>query len=165
MLIVGIDPGKYGGIVAIDKHGEIQFLEVMPQEFLDMVSIFVELVKLKRAPTMAFVEKAQVFPGQGGVGNFTYGEHFGTLQSALKTSGMPYELVPPQAWTKVMHVGCCDASSKSKQKSKQVMKKLYPGISLTNPHSTRSKNMHDGLMDALLIAEYGRRRMLKWGEK
>lgn len=163
MLIVGIDPGKYGGIVAIDQHSEIQYLQVMPDNLTDLLSIFRGLLA-RGIPLMVFLEKAQVFPHNGAVGMFHYGEHFGTLKSALQFVSMPYQLVPPQEWTRCMHVGC-KKNQKSKEKSLEAMRRIFPDVSMLNPMSKRSRKPHEGLIDALLIAEYGRMKMKNWGKR
>lgn len=159
MLIVGIDPGVHGGIVGINGHKEIQFLHVMPEDFMGVDRIFKELSRMK-TPLMVYLEKAQAFPGNGAVSMFNYGCHFGELRGLLKSLGMPFKLISPSVWTRAIHEGINGAHSK--EKSKNAVLKYFPGVCLRNPEMKKSRSMHTGLMDALLIAEFGRREMMEW---
>lgn len=161
MIIVGIDPGKEGGIVGIDDDKRIMFLEVMPQEIIEVYHLFQSLKK-KNHIIMVYLEKAQAFPQNGSVAMFNYGKHCGELEGVLTVLGLPYELVPPQAWTRRIHFEHKKYSEKSsKEKSKEAVVKLFPGIKLTDPNKPKATKYHEGIIDALLIAEDGRQRLWK----
>jgi len=158
MIAVGIDPGREGGIVALNKNGEPILKEIMPKDPLqlhDMLKDFKDL----REPTLIFLEEAHPRPGNGIKSTFSFGYHNGQLDVCLRFLGIPYELVSPHVWAKSMHAGC--RGETTKQKSQQAVERLFPGISL--PRSTaRALKMHEGVMEALLIAEYGRRKLMEW---
>jgi hypothetical protein len=161
MIFIGIDPGISGGIVGIDEYKNIMFLHVMPSTIQELEKIFSDLQK-KRYILMIYLEKAQAFPGNGSVSMFNYGCHFGELLCLLKTMGIPYELVPPQTWTKKIHLPYKRGTKKtSKEKSKESISILYPGVCLKDPSKKKAKEFHLGLIDALLIAEFGRQKLMK----
>lgn len=162
MILVGIDPGKRGGIAAINEHHDIVCLSTMPEnimEFSDIMTAF----KTKRHAVMVYLEKAQVFPGNGACGMFNYGKHYGELVTALRFVGLPFREVSPKTWTSKMHQGC-DATH-PKAKSKIAIKRIFPDIDLSDPKNPKSKKIHEGILDALIIAEYGFHDMLEWGKK
>ena len=86
---------------------------------------------------------------------FTYGDHFGQLQGFLMAFGIPFTLVSPVTWTKVMHTGI-DASLPAKKKSMLAFQRSAVNVTLIPPGC---RVPHDGLVDAYLIAEWGRRHL------
>lgn len=103
--------------------------------------------------TLIFIEKAQAMPKQGVSSTFNYGTGFGRLIGWCEALGLPFELVTPQAWMRVMHAGTTGTDSKAR--SLQAAQRLFPGVSLI-PGKCRKPHM--GLVEALLICEYGVRR-------
>jgi hypothetical protein len=170
-LVLGIDPGNKGAFVWVDKKGNIIKKVVMPllkdkkkttrkgkvntttKISLDIRTIYALLVENKDKTKSCFIEKAQVFPGQGGVSNFNYGYGNGVLVALLTVSGYDFTLVPPKTWTSVLHAPVAFIKD-AKQKSKMIALKLKPES--TYIYGTRSKIPHEGIIDAFLIAEYGR---------
>ena len=75
--------------------------------------------------------------------------NFGFIQGVLKAYGIPYELVTPQKWKKEF------SCTSDKNTSIEVCKRLFPNVNLKA--TDRCKKYHDGMAEALLIAEYGRR--------
>lgn len=158
IVIIGIDPGKTGGIAynfpsyngprrgkgCVEAH-------VMPH----LTDFSEEMFDLKDSGIHVFIEKAQTMPRQGIVSAFNYGQHFGELLGILVAFSIPHTLVPPTTWTKVMHAGC--KKGKAKDRSREAVMRLFPDLDLRA--SNRSKNVHEGMMDAVLISEYGRRSL------
>lgn len=160
MRFLGVDPGKHGGVGVLNEDGTIISFDIM-RDVQWFAGICKEHASAKEG-CQILMEKAQVMAKQGAgtqgaVGMFNYGVHFGELMGALAILKIPYELVPPQTWTKVMHIGTT-SSLIPKEKSKVILKRLFPGEDLRNPDAPKSKIMHDGIMDGILIAEFGRRR-------
>lgn len=155
MLIVGIDPGKEGGYVELDELGTVLCtLELEPG--LD------RLCNRLSVPTHVFVERAQVMarddgrPKAGAVSSFNYGVGYGVICGILRALRLPHTMVRPADWTRMMHQGTTD-DGKPKSRSLQAAKRLFPHESWLV--GKRSKP-HDGLFEAALIAEYGRRTLL-----
>lgn len=160
--ILAIDPGLSGGLVTMDMKGEIIFKWIMPvyqvkkgQNSIDLNELREIFDEIKGAKH-AYLEKVSAMPGQGVSSMFKFGRVYGQLESMLAAFQIPYTLVTPQAWTKFMHVGL-DKKLKPKQRSLLVFKRIYPKLDITP--SERSKKPHEGLLDAILIAEYARRAL------
>lgn len=157
MLTIGIDPGKHGGIAAIDSKQAIIDLEPMKESAWFDTFIRKFMLEHRDKSPFVFLEKAQSMPGNGIVGVATYMHHAGVLEGVLIAHKIPYELVPPRTWCKEMHAGA-NHQGHPKDKSREIVKRLFPDVDLTNPDIPRSVKIHEGIMDALLIAEYGRRK-------
>jgi len=82
---------------------------------------------------------------------FNYGEGYGTLKGVIQTLGIPLRLVPPREWTKELHKGV--TGGKAKEKSKEAAGLLFPKEDFLR--SPRCKKPDEGLMDAVLITEFG----------
>ena len=80
---------------------------------------------------------------------YPFGMNFGFIQGVLKAYGIPYELVTPQKWKKEF------SCTSDKNTSIEVCKRLFPDVNLKA--TDRCKKDHDGMAEALLLAEYGRR--------
>ncbi len=149
---MGIDPGLRGAVAVLggsDKTCEFWLLN----DITECRIPFENIVK-GYGVEFAYIEKAQAFPGQGVVGMFNYGLGFGRIIGWVEALSVPYELVPPTKWQKVMHAGCTGKTAK--EKSKNAARRLFPKENFVPKGSVK---LHDGLIDALLIAEYGRRQV------
>lgn len=171
MITVGIDPGLTGGIVAIESPRKVIFSQVMPligNKEIDLVELRTLLLGLKQRAAdkgtilTVFLEKVRSRPGQGVVAMFTFGRGLGMLEGMLTALEIPVQQITPQAWVKEMHAGM-DGRLKPKARSLLVVRRLYPDINLLA--SARSTKMHEGLMDAALIATYGMRKLKGGGEE
>jgi hypothetical protein len=78
---------------------------------------------------------------------------FHALRALLDIYGVRYERVTPQAWQRVMIPGA--KGGETKARALEVARRLWPGTDWRA--SDRCRTPHDGLIDAALIAEYGRR--------
>ncbi len=146
-VICGIDPGQKGGIAFIDtKEDKITALPL--PEIKDLVDLL-----YCNSPRIVYLEKAQTMPRQGISSAFNYGCHFGQIQGILYSFAMRFVLVPPSVWTRSLHVGC--TGTDAKKKSLQAVRRLFPTVELLA--SSKCRVPHDGMVDALLICEYGRR--------
>jgi len=146
MNIIGIDPGKSGGIAVIadlvtGPHVDTCKLSGTERDIYDALEPYCQWV-LQGVPCKAYIEKVHARPGQGVTSMFTFGRNYGFLRGLLIALGIPFEEVTPQKWQKAM--GCM--SKGDKNVTKQKAQQLFPDLKIT--HATA---------DALLIAEYGRR--------
>lgn len=142
---IGIDPGKSGAIAIIHPDGTV---ETMP---FDAVAYCRRLGELRLHDVVCCVEKVGAMPGQGVVSMFNFGHNFGLIEGVLRACCIPYQLVPPQTWKKEFSL------SSDKAKSIEVCQKLFPNVSLLA--TGRSRKPSDGIAEAVLIAEYARRRL------
>ena len=150
MIVIGVDPGKSGGIAWIDETGKA-CVEKMPDTLKDLWEL-IEKDILHATGNLhfgnstrnckAYLEQVSSSPQQGVVSAFTFGNGYGHLEMALTAAGIPFERVRPQVWQKAM--GCLTKGDKNVSKRKA--QELFPHLKIT--HATA---------DACLIAEYGRR--------
>ena len=153
MIQLGIDPGLDGGIAAITPDG-LQLL-VMPtvpvstRRQLDEQAIVQWLMPYASQPTRVFIELVASRPKQGVVAMFSFGTGWGLVRGICAGLGLSYELVRPQEWQGEILKGQPQGSEYL------VASRLWPDVDWRG--SERAKKPHDGLVDAALIAEYGRR--------
>lgn len=185
MVYIGIDPGANGGIATIvpkeytickpnmitfpkpnDKN--IAIVEKYKDEYL--IQLCKNLVintpdsVISNKDIVAYVEEVHSHPRQGVASTFTFGVNYGKILGILKAFGIEPKLVRPGEWKKELGVllpkeqkiNDANANKKlAKQLSINKVKKLYPEVNLI---PKRGKKEHDGMAEALLIAEYGRRQ-------
>lgn len=164
--IVGIDPGQKGAICIVKLDSDASVLdisfELMPTIGKELDCHGLAEIFKKMGPSEAFIEKVSAMPKQGVASMFKFGRNVGSLQAMLAAFEIPYTEVTPQTWQKVMHEGVSRQSMpEPKDRSLAVVKRLFPKLNLLA--SERSRKAHDGFVDALLIAEYGRRKA--WANK
>ena len=152
MTIIGIDPGFDGALVALTHEGlELALMPVVAvgkRRKLDEQAI-VGWLAIHR-PAHIFIESVQAMPRQGVVSMFSFGAGWGLVRGICAGLGLSYELVRPQEWQKAMLAG------QPKGSEYLVASRLWP---TANWRATpRCFKPHSGLVDAALIAEYGRRR-------
>jgi len=144
VLIIGIDPGASGAIVAHDGESSLEFVKLSETEY--DISLFLKVLDLDCA--FAYIERVHSMPGQGVASSFKFGQSYGFLRGLLIGLSVPFEEVSPQKWQKSM--GCLSKGDKNVTKSKA--QQLFPNVKVTH-----------AIADALLIAEYGL-RLRKWSE-
>ena len=146
MTIIGIDPGKNGGIAVTGDYGT--YVNKMPETLQDLWDMIEEISigdghDSESSPCRAYIEQIHSSPQMGVVSAFTFGNGFGHLEMALTAAGIPFERVRPQVWQKAL--GCMTKGDKNVTKAKA--QEMFPSLKVT--HATA---------DALLIAEYGKRQ-------
>ena len=99
----------------------------------------------------------------GRVGNLNYAKGAGMLFMGA-VWGWPIQEVSPRTWQARMFVGI-DQKLPAKEKSMVVAKRSWPDLwDKDHEHTVRpgkKKKAHDGLVDALLMAEWARRALAK----
>ena len=153
MVFVGIDPGLSGGLAALTPDG-LQ-LRTMPvamagdRRFIDERALVDWLTEHAIRGAQVFIESVHAMPKQGVVSMFTFGTGWGQVRGICAGLGLPYILVRPQEWQRVMLAGQPPGSEYL------VASRLWPTADWRA--SERASKPHSGLVDAALIAEYGRR--------
>lgn len=153
MIYIGIDPGKSGGFAVInDKSPDKP--SAFPWDDAEFVSAMGGL-RIIRETTgneiKCCLEKVGAMPGQGVTSMFSFGKSAGFIEGVLAANKIPYQLVPPQTWKKSFSL------NSNKQTSIEVCQRLFPDVSLYR--TERCKKPHDGMAEALLMAEYARRKL------
>lgn len=168
MNSIGIDPGLDGAFVWLSPS-RVEKL-VMPtiasktaagknRREYDEQAIRAWLVdRMREGPAHAFLERQQAMPSQGLSSTFQTGVGYGVLRGLLSGLQIPWSVVSAQSWQKVMLAGLARSAGPkaSAGLASVVCKRLWPTEEWRA--SERSKIAHDGLCDAALIAEYGRRK-------
>lgn len=153
MIYIGIDPGKSGGYAIInDKHPDKP--SVFPWDDAEFVSAMGGLRIIHETTgdeIKCCLEKVGAMPGQGVTSMFSFGKSAGFIEGVLAANKIPYQLVPPQTWKKSFSL------NSNKQTSIEVCQRLFPDVSLYR--TERCKKPHDGMAEALLMAEYARRKL------
>ncbi len=158
-VVVGIDPGKKGGFVCIERQasGRIVIVEMETMPFagdeLDvmMIAKWFELWE----PEFIFLERVASMPRDGAMAAFAFGKQFGALLALLKMAAFPHELVAPAKWQGMVHEDRAKVRD-PKQRSLMAVRRLFPQESFLLP---RCRVPHDGLVDAACIAWAGLRLM------
>lgn len=141
---IGIDPGKSGALALLTEDGQCT---VVPfQE-----SAYTAILKAASGPSsVCCLEKVSAMPGQGVVSMFNFGHNLGYIEGLLQAFDIPYQLVPPQTWKKEFCV------TSDKNTSIEVCRKLFPHVCLLP--TAKSRKPSDGMAEAMLMAEYARRK-------
>lgn len=155
-VVVGIDPGLKGALVVLETAtGNLLDKLPMPDEIL---TTYRWLHSHKNTfPTMIIaLEKPLVIKGKSSlVGSFGMGKNYGALYASIRLLYVQLQIIPPQSWTAELHKGADGDGPKAK--SLCVAKNLWPWEKFT--YTEKQVKAQDGLVDAMLIAEYLRRRI------
>lgn len=154
-IILGIDPGKTGGFVLLQESKLLNFA-IMPLNS-EGEPCFDGIRKILKDfnPDCIFLERAVSF-GMGSKGAFNYGRGFAALEIATKLSGKSLTYVEPNKWTKEMFEGI-SKDLKTKVKSGIALERLFKSFVKRIP--LKAGKAHEGIVDALLIAAYGQRKL------
>jgi crossover junction endodeoxyribonuclease RuvC len=149
---LGYDPGKEGGFGLIDEHGSLIECIRMPKHESEIVNYLMNVAG-RYHPVTVIMEKAQAMPKQGITSTANYVGAYQFVRGIVVTLGLRYQEVRPSEWKKVVLAG--EGDKKSKDTSIRVCERLFPNVDLTPGKCTKPQ---DGMAEALLIAEYGRRK-------
>jgi len=94
----------------------------------------------------------QQWKSSGALVNFGLGYAMG-VRWLLESMDITYQLVAPTSWQTQIRTGV--GRGTSRDRSIRAVKMLFPDVSLLA--TERSRKEHDGIADALLLAEFGRR--------
>jgi len=144
-LFLGVDPGQSGAYAIIDDKGHVVHWckgSEPCKDRRDMITAYAYSIDY------AVLEKVHSMPKQGVASSFKFGVSFGEATTILEILDIRHELVTPQKWQKVM--GCM--SKGDKNVTKQAAQRFFPGFKIIHANA-----------DALLLAEYARRRAVSLG--
>lgn len=148
MYFIGIDPGKSGALAVINDDGCVLHASTFSED--DYASILRNMSTSGNVKVV--LEHVGAMPGQGSVSMFNFGANFGFIKGLLAANNLPYELVRPQKWKRMF------SCTSDKNTSVEVAHRLFPNVDLRR--TTRCSKPHDGIAEALLMAEYCRRTNL-----
>lgn len=142
-MIIGVDPGKLGGITVLSQvNTSLALCYKMPETEADILSVIIS--HALKDVNMVFIERVGASPQMGVVSAFTFGYGYGTLVGIFTALKLPITFVSPAVWQRNM--GCLSGGDKNVTKRRA--QQLFPNIKVNHYIS-----------DSLLIAEYGRRKI------
>jgi crossover junction endodeoxyribonuclease RuvC len=157
MRYIGVDPGKAGGFAVLNEVGNLIAYRAtfVSGDELDLSGIANWLWNIiKTDPEVsimpiAYIENVHAMPGQGVSSMFSFGFSTGAVHGILAAFEISRYLVTPQAWKKVILAG----TAKDKDAAVAYCRRAFPTCDLLA--TPRSKKPHDGIADAICIAQYG----------
>jgi len=173
---IGLDPGKEGGVAVLGPTGKMELAAAMPVRIGHQGKSVVDpcgLLKLldfttKVLETTVYLEDVNAFPNGSRVAAFSFGRNFESLITFCELEGLHYEFVRPLVWQTELFGPPIKRPKgvKLSKKEKEAHKKFLKQRSIDYVHSAYPNwiskiKSHDGICDAVCIAEYGRRRINK----
>ena len=161
MISIGIDCGLNGAFGVID--GTHVYGAPIPTYWITMKSgkrrrqydyIAIRKFFEPRRDAIVTLEEQFPFPGQGVVSQFSTGFGYGLFLGLLCGLDITTKTVHAKTWQKEFFVR--DKTKTTKEQALEVVKAIFHNVDLFA--SERSTVPHDGIVDSLLLAEYGRRR-------
>lgn len=162
---IGIDIGKKGSIVVIDEtSSEIaRYKMPMIKDTVDWHALNQILEPYEGFNGMVVYEKLGVIFGTSKKTAFSMGEQYGSVRMCCIANNIRYTEVQAVKWQEEMFQGQQKIfvnGSKTKVDTKAMalvaVKRLFPTTKLT--FGEVASVPHDGFVDALLMAEYARRK-------
>lgn len=119
---VGIDPGITGAVAWLSDDGHL--IEVVDLPIAEirvgqgrrkrMVPAVLADMLTDRRPNHVYLEEVASRPGEGAVGAFSFGRGLGQIEGVLSALALPYTLVRPNAWKKVLGVPADKGSARAR---------------------------------------------------
>jgi Holliday junction resolvasome RuvABC endonuclease subunit len=145
---LGVDPGLSGALAIIETINSVPVLI----DVIDMPSTGtgakarVDIIAAaewiaKHAPSTAYVERAQAFPGQGASSGFSYGRAVGAIEAVVALGSIPMILVEASVWKRRLHL-----PGKDKEITRQKALQLFP-----SQHALFARKRDHGRAEAALI--------------
>lgn len=144
--IIGIDPGKSGGIAVIHytvngARSRVMDVIKMPETEADLANYLRRLKKTKH-DTAVFLELVGSMPKQGISSTWKFAQNYGMIRGILAALRFQREFVTPTSWQGLLKC----RSGGDKNVTKRKAQELFPKLNITH-----------AIADSLLIAEFGRR--------
>ena len=169
---MGIDPGSKG-FVCTQIDGVFKHYSIEDNDLYQLSKIMAE-IRFKYDNLVCVIEDVHALFNSSAKSTFSFGFNKGYLIGLLAANKIPYILVQPKEWQKVvwtnsdMVVSYKKVKVKDKVVSKKVVdtkatsinaaKRLFPTMDFRK--SERAKNIDDNKVDATLMSEYARRMNL-----
>ena len=153
--ILGIDPGKSGGI-SVCKGGLIVDFQKYPNTLGELVDIVKKIDDdwSDFGKPLAYLEHVHAFPTDARSAAFKFGTNYGLWQGVLLGLEIEYKTVAPQVWMKPLGL------PKNKQERKRRLKELAQNVIDKQtyesvPTPVNNKRVTLNTADAIIISMYG----------
>ena len=169
---MSIDPGSKG-FICTQIDGVFKHYSIEDNDLYQLSEIMAE-IRSKYDNLVCVIEDVHSIFGSSAKSTFNFGFNKGYLIGLLAANKIPYVLVQPKEWQKVvwnnadMVVSYKQVNVKDKIVSKKVVdtkatsinaaKRLFPTMDFRK--SEKAKNIDDNKVDATLMCEYARRMNL-----
>lgn len=159
-VFIGIDPGLDGGVAVLGpNHQSVHKTPVIggrDYDIQEMTKLLNSIMNIANVPMNMFciIENQISMPGQGLTSTLQTGKGFGIWLGLLAGLGIPYQIIGAKQWQSKLFTGV-KSKLDTKEKSEIIAKRLFPGVDFRK--SERARVANDGLTDAILMAEYGKR--------
>lgn len=160
MMTCGIDPGISGAIVYLgvdDFTGHP--MPLTPDGDLDLEEINSILRFYADKTHTVYLERTGMRRDQNAQSAFKSGYNMGIFEGLLIGAGLSYRVVEPKRWSAMFPHGVEEKDPAKRYQAiklarRAIVQKLFPRLDLRK--TERSTVPDSGLVDALLIAAYGR---------
>lgn len=154
LTCLGVDPGIKGGLVISSKAHGVLLAVPMPVSNKEVNAKAIRLILEEYKPDIAIIEEVHAMPGQGVTSMFQFGKMYGGILSLVRAHCDHVFTVRPQKWKGEVLSG----TLKDKQAAVDYCGDKYPNLNLIQP---RCRTPHDGIADAVCMADYGLYHLIK----
>ena len=155
-FIIGIDPGRNGGIVGL-TNGKINVIDKMPQQPESLWGYFVDVLGIpmmkERNNIYVYIEDVHSMPTDGARSAFTFGRHLGWWDMLLSHYNLTFSRVLPRDWQQSYDLQ--RRKNETPPESKYQYKKRILEKSKTLVDKDHKEALNLATCDAYLIALYG----------
>jgi hypothetical protein len=153
---LGVDPGLSGALAILETINGVPMLV----DVVDMPAVGsgakarVDIIAAaqwiaKHSPSTGYVERGQVFPGQGSSSGFSYGRACGAIEAAVTLCRVPLIMVEASVWKRRLHLG------RDKEASRQKALQLF-----SSQHALLARKKDHGRAEAALLVVASLERVL-----
>ena len=155
MIVVGIDPGMKGGVAVYNSDTNTMVARAMPTYGGRIDGDALKEMLPDRG--VVYIEEQRARPPDGRVGAMTMGRGYEAILIAVEDKNLEYVLPTPHEWQDIVF---CDYDlddygmnwKESKIASIDHVMYNWPSVDLSPGRMTLP---HDGIADAVCLAEYG----------
>lgn len=154
--ILGIDPGQHGGFCFRDTEDDeymnfYAYNKLTVRDIVGIIECEKETCRICGIPIKAFIEQVHSMPHDGKASAFSFGKNFGMWLGIITALKLPCYEIPPAAWQAGLKLRLRGKEYREKKKAlKEIAQKYWPQYNIT--YDT---------CDAILIAEFGRRKIIE----
>lgn len=162
MIFLGFDPGAAGAVAMISAFipDKAEVISVSPFDITMYRAVINSAIcrEMSNQRCRAVVEDVHAMPGQGVTSMFSFGRNKGIIEGMLSYARIQYNLVSPRKWKSEFSLVFPRGTEKAFIKGMSIRRaqELFPGTCLRP--TKRCKVDSDGMAEALLMAEYARRK-------
>ena len=166
-FIIGIDPGRNGGIVGL-TNGRINIIDKMPQQPADLWGYFINVLgipMMEKEKIYVFIEDVHSMPTDGSKSAFTFGRGLGWLDMLLSHWDLHTTRIIPRKWQ--LYYGLSrgkEGDATGKETRHNYKKRILKEAKVLAP-DRHGENLTLATCDAYLIALYGYHLLKEEGGK